>query len=115
MASLQNSVPVQATAPRQNCDAFDMESDLVELADQFGGLVIRNIDEEKVLRHGGPQRAAAKALSEISSGFELLAGEAAAQDRCADVAAARAGAADGCRDDREALRRERAREPQAAA
>src|SRR3974390_3019894 len=63
-----------------------MESDAVELSDQFSGLVIRNIDEEKVLRHSGAQRTAAKALCKFGGGFELLSSEAAAQDRCTHIA-----------------------------
>ena len=88
MASLQNSVPVQATAPRQKDEPSTCRPMLVQFARQLGGLVVGDVDEEQVLRDGGAQRAAAKALGKVGRGFKLLAGEAAAQHGCANVAQA---------------------------
>ena len=88
MASLQNSVPVQAMAPRQKVRTFDMKADLAKFARQFAGLAVGNVDEEQVLRDSGAQRSASEALGQFRGGFQLLAAHPAAQDRCTNVAQA---------------------------
>ena len=89
IASLQNSVPVQATAPRQKLVASTWRPIWPSSRDKFAGLGIGNIDEEQILRDGGAQFATAETFGEFGGGFQLFAGEAAAQDGGADVAQAR--------------------------
>ena len=111
MASLQNSVPVQATAPRQKLEPSTCRPIWSEFARQFRSLVVGDVDEDQVLRDGGAQCAAAEALGQIGGGFQLFAGQAAAQHGCADIAQARLPLADECRRDREERRREPAPAP----
>ncbi len=77
MASLQNSVPVQATVPRQKVGGLDVEADVAQLVNELGGFGIGYVDENEVLRDGGAELTAAEALGELGDGFKLLAGEAA--------------------------------------
>ena len=89
MASLQNSVPVQATAPRQKGEPSTCRPIWPSSRASSPVLCVGNVDEEQVLRDGGAQCAAAEALGQLGGGFQLLAGQAAAQDGGADVAQAR--------------------------
>ena len=89
MASLQNSVPVQAMAPRQKAEPSTCSPILPSSRASSAVLLVGNVDEEQVLRDGGAQLTAAKALSQVGARPELLAGQAAAQHRSADVTQAR--------------------------
>ena len=94
MASLQNSVPVQAMAPRKKGAACDAETDVVQREGEFGGAVAGDVEEQEVLHDGEAQVAgfgrfaAGETLGEVGSGGELVAGEASAEHAGADVAEA---------------------------
>ena len=53
------------------------------------GFLVRDVDEEQVLRDGGAQGAAAKLVGQVGCSLQLFAGQAAAQHGCADIAQAR--------------------------
>ena len=89
MASLQNSVPVQATAPRKKVEPSTWRPIWPSSRASSAALLVGNVDEDEILRDGGAQRAGAETLSELSALLQLLAGQAAAQHRCADVGEAR--------------------------
>ena len=69
--------------------AIDLQADLAQFACKFRCFMVGNIDEDKILRDGGAQRAAAKALGQLGSSLQLIAAHAAAQHRCSHVAQAR--------------------------
>ena len=51
--------------------------------------MIGNVDEEQILRDGCAEGSRAISVGEVGGGFKLFAAQAAAEDRCADVAEAR--------------------------
>ena len=89
MASLQNSVPLQAMVPRAEGGAADPQSDGIELFRQRLGVERRNVHDQQVLHVGGAEFAAGKALGEIGGCLHLVRGDAAAQHNRTDVAEAR--------------------------
>ena len=84
MASLQNSVPVQAMAPRQKAEVSTVQAEGVELDDERGGLAVGNVDDEDVLADGGAELAVAVLVGEIGEFDELIAGETAVEDGGSD-------------------------------
>src|SRR5208282_4764123 len=57
--------------------SFDVKANLAEFAHEFADLGVRHVSEEQVLRNGGPELAAAKALGEFGCGFQLFSCQAA--------------------------------------
>ena len=83
MASLQNSVPVQAIAPRQNGENLNLQLDLVQLADQLAHLIVRYIHDHDVLHDRGAQLSIAVLLRKVRQRNQLIAGKPSAQHRSA--------------------------------
>ncbi len=84
IASLQNSVPVQAMAPRQNgetstCRPMRLSAWTRSVVRAFG-----HVREDDVLHDGGAQAAVAILVCEVGQLDQLVAGQPTAKDACAN-------------------------------
>ena len=68
MASLQNSVPVQAMAPRQKGETSTFEVEGFELDEGRGTASLSDVDEDDVLHDGGAEMAVAVLFGEVGEG-----------------------------------------------
>ena len=85
IASLQNSVPLQAMVPRAKDGAADFQSDCVQLFRERLGIDRGNVHDQQVLHVGGAEFAAGKTLGEIRGSLHLVGGDAAAQHNRSDI------------------------------
>ena len=85
IASLQNSVPLQATVPRAKADPPTCEADRVEFFRQRVGVDRGHVHDQQVLHVGGAQFAAGKALGEIGGGLHLVGSDSSPQSDRSDI------------------------------
>ena len=91
---LANGKLAELGAGAGNCPApegraLDMQSYLFELACQFSGFSLRNIDEEQILHDRRTELAVAEAFSKLRGRGELISRKTSPQNRRSDVAQAR--------------------------
>ena len=79
MASLQNSVPLQATVPRQKAEPPTFSPMASSSLRQRFGIDRGDVDDQQVLHVGGAQFAAGKTLGEIRGRLHLLGRNSPAQ------------------------------------
>jgi hypothetical protein len=68
----------------EECGGVDVQAEGVELDDEAGNLVVRDVGDENVLADGGAEVAVTVFVGEVGEGDELIAGETAVEDRSAD-------------------------------
>ena len=85
MASLQNSVPLQATVPRANEDPPTRKPIASSSFAKRVGVDGGHIHDQQVLHVGGAQFAGGKPLGKIGGAAHLVGGDSSAQSNRSDV------------------------------